>query len=136
MRSIWLGLCVFLAGCATRPLDASEAVRGCWIDHETRGAITFRWLPDFERPGTLRGEQTSYFIDDAESVTSRSWRLKGNRMCAVDDAGQVGRCWPVTMVAGHGDRIEISAAPETLKMTLYDRGAARILYDGARDGCD
>jgi hypothetical protein len=140
MRALLAAL--LLTACATAAPEGTPAQRaaGCWIDRNSAGgAVTMRWLPDAARSGALRGVRNSY----GASGTTRSeeYRLEQRDnawiMCQIEVAGE--RCWQVAEGQGgslEGGRAFIDTYGDRLRISVVDAGGERLVYHGARDGCD
>jgi len=129
------------AACATTLAgEPGERVAGCWIARDASGgATTMRWLPDQQRPGALRGDKLVYAAGGA--TQNETYRLEPNAagwtLCQIEAAGE--RCWQVA----HGDegsleggRAFIDEHEERLRITVVGDGQDRVIFQGARDGCD
>lgn len=130
-------LCVMLAACVTSP-PPPERVAGCWIARGAVGsATTMRWLPGPD--GALTGDLLRY----AQSgVTTReSYRLQPNgeawTLCQSTASGEA--CWRVAQGQRgslQGGRAFIDSHRDRLRIAVVTPGAQRVVFDGARDGCD
>lgn len=129
------------AACATfEPPTPDSRVAGCWISRDDAGsATTMRWLPDPARPGALRGDKLAYTPEGAGQ--SEQYRLEpiGAQwsFCQIEAAGE--RCWSVAEGEEgslEGGRAFIDAHHESLRISVIGDGADRIVFEGARDGCD
>ena len=132
---------VLVASCATAVAPPPNRLAGCWIDRKPDNtAVTMRWLPDPEVPGALRGDRMSYTPqgvgEDRGSYTLRqeagteAWML-----CNLTAE----RCWQVAEGESgslEGGRAFIDATRERLRISLIDGAVERIIFQGARDGCD
>ncbi len=139
MRSVLL--VVLLAACATPPeLTPGESVRGCWISRGDAETTTIRWLPDSSTPGRLRGD---LFVYGASGPGGRQQYTlqelpEGWTFCDLAE-GITPACRLVAM--GHegdlGDgRVFIDAHRDKLRIALAEPTGERIVFEGARDGCD
>lgn len=133
-------LALLIAGCATTPEAPAERVAGCWIQRDSWGAVTMRWLPDAGRPGALRGELLTYRSGEP---TRASYSLEsseiGASLCQLGDDGAATRCWQVA--EGEGGSLEdgrafIDRYGGRLRITIIGDGPDRVIFSGARDGCD
>lgn len=132
---------VFVAACATvyAPSPASR-VAGCWIDRNEHAVTTMRWFGDEMRPGALRGDLLLY-PEGAETPQAEIYRLEPRgqnwALCQVEAVGE--RCWQVAEGAEGslaGGRAFIDAHSESLRITIMGDGDDRVIFQGARDGCD
>ncbi len=132
---------VFVAACATVYASSPGArVAGCWIDRSEHAVTTMRWFGDEMRPGALRGDWLLY-PEDAETPQAALYRLEPRAenwaLCQVEAAGE--RCWQVAEASEGslaGGRAFIDTHNETLRITVIGDGADRVIFNGARDGCD
>ncbi len=131
---------LFTAACATTfGGQPGDRVAGCWIERDgSGGATTMRWLPDPQRPGALRGDKLVYASGGAQN---EQYRLEPNgeawTFCQIEAAGE--RCWQVAEGEEgslEGGRAFIDAHREDLRITIVGDGADRVVFQGARDGCD
>lgn len=129
------------AACATVPAETpASRVAGCWIARDgSGGATTMRWLRDAQRPGVLNGDRLVYGADGAPQ--SERYRLEPNgdlwSLCQIEATGE--RCWQVAEGEEgslEGGRAFIDAHRENLRITVVGDGADRVVFQGARDGCD
>jgi hypothetical protein len=129
------------AACATTLAgQPGERVAGCWIQRDgSGGATTMRWLPDAARPGSLRGDRLVY--SGAGATQNETYRLEPNgetwTLCQIEAAGE--RCWQVAMDdegSLEGGRAFIDTHAEDLRITVVGDGQDRVIFQGARDGCD
>jgi hypothetical protein len=129
------------AACATTAGTApAERVAGCWIQRDgSGGATTMRWLPDASRSGALRGDKLVYAGGGA--TQNEQYRLEPHgetwTLCQIETAGE--RCWQVAEGQEgslEGGRAFIDAHREDLRITIVGDGADRVVFQGARDGCD
>jgi hypothetical protein len=129
------------AACATVSAETPAArVAGCWIARDgSGGATTMRWLRDTQRPSALNGDRLVYNADGA--TQSERYRLEPSgelwSLCQIEAAGE--RCWQVAEGEEgslEGGRAFIDAHGENLRITIVGDGADRIVFQGARDGCD
>lgn len=128
---------LFAAACATiSPPSPAGRVAGCWIARdETGGAVTMRWLPDAARPDALNGEKAVL------GGGHERYRLEAGGdawlLCQIEAAGE--RCWLVAEAQEgslEGGRAFIDALGDSLRISIVGDGEDRIVFDGARDGCD
>lgn len=128
------------AACATvAPSSPGGRVAGCWIARdEAGGAAIMRWLPDTTRPGALRGEKS---VTSGGASAHELYRLEASgdvwSLCQIEAAGE--RCWRVAEDEEgslEGGRAFIDAHHEALRISIVGDGADRVVFDGARDGCD
>lgn len=128
------------AACATVSAETpATRVAGCWIARDaTSGATTMRWLPDAARPGALRGDKLIYADGGTQNET---YRLEPNgdvwSLCQIESAGE--RCWRVAEGQEgslEGGRAFIDVHREGLRISIMGDGADRVVFQGARDGCD
>lgn len=131
---------LFTAACATTSAATpATRVAGCWIQRDAAsGATTMRWLPDRQRPGTLTGDKLTYA---GGGTQSERYRLEPNgetwSLCQIESGGE--RCWQVAEGnegSLEGGRAFIDAHREELRITIVGDGADRVVFQGARDGCD
>jgi hypothetical protein len=129
------------AACATiAPETPAGRLAGCWIARDgAGGATTMRWLPDAQRPGALTGDHLVYAAGGA--TQSERYRIEpiGElwSLCQIETAGE--RCWQVAQGEEgslEGGRAFIDAHGEDLRITIVGDGADRVVFQGARDGCD
>lgn len=129
------------AACATVAGETpASRVAGCWIARDDAGgATTMRWLPDPQRPGALQGDRLVYAGSGA--TESERYRLQASgqtwSLCQIETAGE--RCWQVAEGnegSLEGGRAFIDAHREDLRITIVGDGADRVVFQGARDGCD
>lgn len=131
---------LMLAACATTANEPPDRVAGCWIERTSRGgAATIRWFPDPNRPEVLVGNYLAY--PGAGPTYQRTYTLsRGDpwRFCHISSSGAE-RCWDVA----HGDsgsleggRVFIDLHSERLRIALLDGAVERVIFQGARDGCD
>lgn len=132
---------LFVAACATTSAGRPAArVAGCWIARDgAGGATTMRWLPDATRAGALLGDKLVYAGGGA--ARSERYRLEprgdGWTLCQIEAAGE--RCWRVAEGEEgslDGGRAFLDAHGENLRITVIGDGADRVVFQGARDGCD
>jgi hypothetical protein len=132
---------LLLAGCATIGGETpASRVAGCWIQRDASGgAATMRWLADAQRPGALAGDKLVYAADGG--TQSERYRLEPRRdtwaLCQIEEAGE--RCWQVAQGEEgslEGGRAFIDAHRESLRISIVGDGADRVVFEGARDGCD
>lgn len=132
MRAVFALL--FLASCATVQAPP-ERLSGCWINRaDAGGASAMRWLPDVE--GGLRGE-LSASTGGSEAYVLRQ-RADGWALCQIADGGQE-PCWKVAQGAGgslEGGRAFIDGDGERLRIAIVSESEERLIFQGARDGCD
>jgi hypothetical protein len=131
---------LFIAGCATTPGPSpADRVAGCWISRDEAGATTMRWFADTDRPGALRGDKLTYVSGAAGQAERYSLAPRGGgwALCAMESAGE--RCWQVAEGQEgslEGGRAFIDAHHDDLRISIMGDGAERVVFDGARDGCD
>jgi hypothetical protein len=139
MRALFVLL--LTAACATVSAETpGSRVAGCWIARDgSGGATTMRWLRDTQRPSALHGDGLVYGADGA--TQSERYRLEPNgetwSLCQIEAAGE--RCWQVAEGEEgslEGGRAFIDAHRENLRITIVGDGADRVVFQGARDGCD
>ena len=136
MRAFLL-LCLAAACATVAPASPGGRVAGCWIARDDAGgAQTMRWLPDADRPGALRGEKSVM-----SASVNELYRLEASgdvwSLCQIETAGE--RCWRVAEGREgslEGGRAFIDAHHETLRISVVGDGADRVIFEGARDGCD
>lgn len=140
MRSLAAAL-FLLAGCASTSAPP-ERIEGCWIGRTPRGdTVTMRWRPDSAQPDLLIGDYLGYSDDNVQN--QRQYKLVpsgdgGHQFCylaAADDE----RCWAVAHGASgslEGGRAFIDLHRERLRISIHDGNVERIVFQGARDGCD
>jgi hypothetical protein len=133
---------VLVASCATTVVPPPpDRLAGCWIDRKADNtATTMRWLADLENPGALRGERMTYTAAgvgaDRGSYTLRP-EGEGWTFCQAYDPAP--RCWRVAEGESgslEGGRVFIDAAYDRLRISIFDDSSERIIFQGARDGCD
>jgi hypothetical protein len=137
MRSL-VAAVFLLAACATMSAPPDQ-VQGCWIERTARDeAHTMRWFPDPERPGYLVGDYLSY----PNTSDARRYTLarvgEGWNFCQAPAAGEQ-RCWPVasgTSGSLEGGRAFIDVHNDRLRIAILDGRFERVIFNGARDGCD
>jgi hypothetical protein len=140
MRAL-LALLLTAACATTAGTVPAERVAGCWIQRDgSGGATTMRWLADASSPGALRGEK-AVMSGDGGAGAHEVYRLEPNgdawTLCQIEAAGE--RCWQVAEGAEgslEGGRAFIDAHREDLRITIVGDGADRVVFQGARDGCD
>jgi hypothetical protein len=129
---------VLVAACATTPPPPPERVEGCWIYRAEDGsAVTMRWLPDRTRPGVLIGSKHAYGAGGGDERYTLEPRNAGWALCSLDTAET--RCWEVAMGEGgslEGGRAFIDAYGQRLRISIAGDGPNRVIFQGARDGCD
>ena len=132
---------LFVAACATTSAASPVGrVAGCWISRDGSGGATImRWLADASRPGALQGDKLVYV---AGGVTqSERYRLEPRgdswALCQIEAAGE--RCWRVAEGEEgslEGGRAFLDTHREDLRIMIVGDGADRLVFQGARDGCD
>ena len=129
------------AACATTLAgQPTDRVAGCWIARDgSGGATTMRWLPDPQRSGSLRGDKLVYASGGA--TQNETYRLDPNgeawTLCQIETGGE--RCWQVAQGQEgslEGGRAFIDTHAEDLRITVVGDGQDRVIFQGARDGCD
>jgi hypothetical protein len=132
---------IFVAACATTAAETPAArVAGCWIARDgAGGATTMRWLRDPARAGALLGDKLVYRAGGA--TQSQRYRLEPRgadwALCQIEAAGE--RCWRVAEDEEgslDGGRAFLDAHRENLRISIVGDGADRVVFQGARDGCD
>lgn len=129
------------AACATIADETpASRVAGCWIARDvSTGTTTMRWIPDPQRPSALQGDRLVYAGNGA--TESERYRLESSgvtwSLCQIEAAGE--RCWQVAQGEEgslEGGRAFIDSHGENLRITIVGDGADRVVFQGARDGCD
>jgi hypothetical protein len=136
MRAVLAALLV--ASCATLP-PPSTRLAGCWIDRNDDGtATTMRWMPDESRPGVFNGALLNYTATGAGEAERYTLQPRG-RAWDLCRAGTT-QCWEVAQSSSgslEGGRAFIDAHGDRLRVSVLDfRTEERIIFSGARDGCD
>lgn len=134
--------CLLITACATTARAPAERLAGCWIDrNEAGGAVTMRWLPDQTRPGVLTGDKLTYGADG--STQNVRFTLEpseaGSSLCELGADAAATQCWVVAEGQGgslEGGRAFIDATNDRMRITIIGDGPDRLIFAGARDGCD
>ena len=98
-----------------------------------------RWLTDQEVIGGLRGERLTYTAAGAGDQGSYTLRPEGDSwtLCQIVDPAP--RCFQVAEGESgslEGGRAFIDAAHDRLRISIFNDGVERIIFQGQRDGCD
>lgn len=138
---------VLVAACQSStglPPQASESLRGCWIEGRDKEATTFRWFADRDDPSVFAGEQLDYTPLKAIHTRHAAWRIDQkfgkSRLCLGGRFEAQRLCWRLSFSKeaqpSHGARALIQANADTLVIVLSDGDFERVLFNGVRDGCD
>ncbi len=133
---------LLLGACATpSSLSPAERLAGCWINRDSDGAVTMRWLPHRERPGVLTGDKLVYGADGGTRNARFSLEPSeaGSSLCEIGADEAAVRCWMVAEGQGgslEGGRAFIDASADRLRISIIGDGPDRLIFSGRRDGCD
>jgi hypothetical protein len=140
MRSLAAAAALLLAACATTANEPPGQLHGCWIERAARSeTATMRWFPDPNRPEVLVGNYLAY--PGAGPTFSRTYTLMPGeppQFCHVPAAGEE-RCWQVAEGSSgslEGGRAFIDIHGERMRIAILDGSVERVIFQGARDGCD
>lgn len=149
MKSPWFAfaLVILLTSCQTgqpMPPDTAEHLRGCWIEHRGKGAVTFRWFQDRAQPSIWNGEQIDYFQPPGNETRSAAWRIDAPfgraRLCMTAHGQTAKACWPLVFEladpSGGQDFASLKADRESLAIVLTETSQRTVVFAGVRDGCD
>lgn len=96
-----------------------------------------RWLRDSQRPGALNGDMLVYAPSGATQSARYRLEPRGGSWALCETAAE--RCWQVgqrSEAARGAAHALIETQPEFLRISVVGEGANRIVFEGARDGCD
>jgi hypothetical protein len=98
-----------------------------------------RWFPDADRPEVMVGSYLAY----PNAAAPRTFTLGPGSdgqpaLCQVPASGEQ-RCWPVARGSSgslEGGRAFIDIGGDRLRIAILDGSTERVIFQGARDGCD
>lgn len=140
MRSLAVSV-LMLAACATQVSRPPERIAGCWIERSavSLGVSTMRWFPDPNHPEVLIGDYLSYpVVGPPQPRIYTLTRGEPWRFCHVGRTGG-DQCWDVAQGDSgslEGGRAFIDLHNERLRIAILDGRIERVIFQGARDGCD